>query len=69
MEVVRKIGLHKRDSNIAIFQIDRWLRVREAALGKAQASNLSTTFVEDIINNIHKESIRQQAAIMEGDDG
>ena len=68
MEVVRQIGLHKRDSNIAIFQIDRWLHVREAALGKAQDSKLSTRFVEDIINNIHKESIRQQAAIMEGDD-
>lgn len=64
MEVVRQIGWHKRASNIAIFQIDRWLNVRQSALNKASDSKLSTTFVEDIINSIHKESIRQQTAIM-----
>lgn len=64
MDVVREIGQHKRASNIAIFQIDRWLNVRESALNKASDSGLSTTFVEDIINSIHKESIRQQTAIM-----
>lgn len=64
MEVVREIGLHKRESNIAIFQIERWLNVRETALGKAAQANLSEAFVEDIINSIHKESIRQQTAIM-----
>ncbi|MGH1339329.1 MAG: chorismate mutase [Aureispira sp.] len=64
MDAVREIGEQKRISNIAIFQIDRWLNVRESALNKASESNLSTTFVEDIINSIHKESIRQQTAIM-----
>lgn len=64
MEVVRKIGLHKRASNIAIFQIERWLNVHESALNKASDYNLSTIFVKDIINSIHKESIRQQTTIM-----
>lgn len=65
MEVVREIGRHKRDSNIAIFQIDRWLNVRESALKKGAQSALSAEFVENIINSIHKESIRQQTAIMD----
>jgi len=64
MEIVRQIGLHKKESNIAILQIERWLNVRESALKKAATANLSESFVEDIINTIHKESIRQQTTIM-----
>jgi chorismate mutase len=67
MEIVRQIGLYKKESNIAILQIERWLNVREGALKKAAASNLSEDFVEDIINTIHKESIRQQTTIMRKD--
>lgn len=67
MEIVRKIGLYKKESNIAILQIERWLNVREGALKKAASSNLSESFVEDIINTIHKESIRQQTTIMRKD--
>lgn len=67
MEIVRKIGLYKKESNIAILQIERWLNVREGALKKAADSNLSKDFVEDIINTIHKESIRQQTTIMQNE--
>lgn len=64
MEIVRKIGLHKKESNVAILQIERWLHVREGALKKAETSKLSKDFVEELINTIHKESIRQQTIIM-----
>ncbi|BDS11980.1 bifunctional 3-deoxy-7-phosphoheptulonate synthase/chorismate mutase type II [Aureispira anguillae] len=64
MEVVRQIGLYKKESNVAILQIERWLDVRAGALKKAESSQLSKKFVEDIINTIHKESIRQQTTIM-----
>ncbi|CAA6806790.1 MAG: 2-keto-3-deoxy-D-arabino-heptulosonate-7-phosphate synthase I beta (EC / Chorismate mutase I (EC [uncultured Aureispira sp.] len=67
MEIVRQIGLYKKESNIAILQIDRWLDVREGALKKATSYHLSEDFVEDIINTIHKESIRQQTTIMRKD--
>ncbi|WMX12097.1 bifunctional 3-deoxy-7-phosphoheptulonate synthase/chorismate mutase type II [Aureispira sp. CCB-E] len=67
MEIVRQIGLHKKESNIAILQIERWLNVRNSALEKAASSSLSESFVEDIINTIHKESIRQQTTIMRKD--
>lgn len=64
MEIVRKIGLYKKESNIAILQIERWINVRAAALKKAAAMDISEAFVEDFINTIHKESIRQQTVIM-----
>jgi len=64
MDVVRKIGLYKKENNIAILQIERWTNVREMCIEKAEKANLSKAFVEDIINTIHKEAIRQQTAIM-----
>lgn len=64
MDIVRKIGLYKKESNIAILQIERWINVRAGALQKAEGSQLSEAFVEDLINTIHKESIRQQTTIM-----
>ena len=64
MDAVRQIGWQKKERNIAVLQIERWLHVRKTALAKADATQLSTEFVEDLINEIHKESIRQQTTIM-----
>ena len=64
MEAVRRIGWQKKERNIAVLQIERWLHVRQAALAKAPNAQLSETFVEALINVIHQESIRQQTTIM-----
>lgn len=64
MEAVRQIGWKKKERNIAVLQIERWLHVRQSALTKAKDAGLSETFVEALINVIHKESIRQQTVIM-----
>lgn len=64
MDAVRQIGWQKKERNIAVLQIERWLHVRKTALAKANDTQLSMQFVEDLINVIHKESIRQQTSIM-----
>lgn len=64
MDIVRKIGIYKKENNIAVLQLDRWANIRNSCLQKAADYNLSLEFVETIINTIHKESIRQQTLIM-----
>ncbi len=67
MEVVRKIGQIKKENNVAVLQLHRWLNVREIQLQKAKDFNLSDSFVEDLIKTIHKESLYQQSQIMQKD--
>jgi chorismate mutase len=64
MDAVRKIGLYKKENNIAILQMERWTNVREMCIEKAEKGSLSKVFLEDFINTIHKEAIRQQTTIM-----
>lgn len=67
MKIVREIGGYKKESNIAVLQIERWIHVRSSFLGKAEQFEISKAFLEDMINTIHKESIRQQTEIMRKD--
>ncbi len=68
MEIVRKIGNYKKESNIAILQIERWIYVREMCIKKAKKLGISKKFVEEFINTIHNESIQQQTRIMREQD-
>ncbi|MCH2023682.1 MAG: bifunctional 3-deoxy-7-phosphoheptulonate synthase/chorismate mutase type II [Saprospiraceae bacterium] len=64
MNIVRKIGAYKKESNIAILQIERWRYVRDTCLAKSNKLEISQKFVEEFINTIHNESILQQTAVM-----
>lgn len=65
MAIVRKIGLSKKENNVAVLQLERWMNVRKIQLEKAAEHQLSATFVEDLINTIHKEALHQQSHIMQ----
>ncbi len=60
MEVVRKIGVYKKEKKITIFQLRRWIEILQTRSGYAKKTKLSPDFVKQIMRLIHKESIRQQ---------
>lgn len=64
MEISRKIGLYKKNHNVAILQASRWEQIMELMKEKARACGLSDAFVENIYNAIHKESVRLQNEIL-----
>lgn len=64
MNVAKKIGEIKKDSNIAIFQPERWKVITEYAAAKADETGMSKDFIEKIFKAIHEESIEVQNSIM-----
>ena len=57
MEVVKKVGVYKKEHEIPPLDPKRWQDVLTTKRQKAKALNLSTDLVEDIYNRIHKEAL------------
>jgi chorismate mutase len=64
MELVREIGAYKRDHDITIFQLDRWLQILKTRGDAAKDAGIDEAFIERILNLIHNESIRLQNEIV-----
>ena len=64
MKISEKIGVLKKENNIAIFQPDRWKVIAEYAAARAEESGMSKEFIEKIFKAIHEESIEVQNNIM-----
>ncbi len=60
MKISEKIGLLKKENNIAIFQPDRWKIIAEYASQKADETGMSQEFIEKVFKAIHEESIEVQ---------
>lgn len=65
MELVREIGDFKQENNVAIVQMERWAEIYRTRLAQSDRLQLSTEFIAELLQAIHKESIRQQAVIMQ----
>jgi chorismate mutase len=68
MELVKKIGLYKKYNNVTILQVERWKEILSRVLKQAKGLQVSESFIENMYNAIHDESIRQQTKIHEEDD-
>ena len=68
MEIVREIGEYKRENNMTILQHDRWNEILRSRKEFGQRKNLTDTFVRNIFQSIHKESIHHQAEVMNDED-
>lgn len=66
MEISRKIGLYKKEHNVAILQAGRWDNVLEGVKERARSLGLSEEFAEAVFNAIHDESVRRQNEVLEG---
>lgn len=66
MEVSRKIALVKQRNNMTVFQPKRWELVLEKDLALAQQMGLDNTFVKELFEKIHGESVRLQEEALTG---
>lgn len=61
MNVATQIGEQKRKEGVAIFQQHRWDEIRQKYITWGQSQGLDKSFVENILQEIHKESIEMQS--------
>ncbi len=64
MKIADKIGLYKKENNIAILQTTRWNEILDNQIAKGKNVGLSENFMSIILRAIHQESINHQAEIM-----
>ena len=64
MQISRKIGECKKESNIAIIQASRWDTVLEGVLKSADIYGLDREFVANVFNAIHDASVQEQNKIL-----
>lgn len=55
---VKEIGVYKAKNNIPPLQADRFKQVLEKSITTGAKEGLSATFVTEMMNAIHKESLR-----------
>lgn len=56
--VVKEIGVYKAKNNIPSLQADRFKQVLEKSVEAGKKEGLSETFITELMNAIHKESLR-----------
>ncbi|MCZ2443025.1 MAG: bifunctional 3-deoxy-7-phosphoheptulonate synthase/chorismate mutase type II [Flavobacteriales bacterium] len=61
MQIVEKIGQNKKENNITIFQLERWNEIMESCRQHAANFGINLDFVEQIMQEVHKESIQIQS--------
>lgn len=65
MEIAREIGQYKKENNIKIFQLERWIKVFNSRTGWGEQGALGAEFINELLQAIHKESISQQNYILQ----
>ncbi|MBS0031752.1 chorismate mutase [Chitinophaga sp. 22321] len=61
--VVREIGVYKEQHHIAPLQAARFQKVLEKGIEAGKKEGLSAEFVTEMLNAIHRESLRIEEAI------
>ena len=67
MNLSEQVGKLKRENNITILQQEHWEKVIGSRLEKSNEFGLTQTFVRQLMDAIHQESIRHQTTIMNSD--
>jgi chorismate mutase len=62
-KAVREIGIYKAKNNIPPLQAARFQQVLEKGIAAGKEEGLSAEFVTEILNSIHKESLRIEEEI------
>jgi len=60
MDLAEKIGKHKQQEKVTLFQKERWTFVRKRYQDWGKSMGLSEKFVESLLVAIHDESIQKQ---------
>lgn len=64
MEVVEKIGQMKAECEITALQIGRMDEMIQSRMRDAESLGLDASYVKELFNTIHEESVRKQTRIM-----
>ena len=68
MDVAARIGLFKKEHNVAILQPEWWMQVMRQQQRSGDALGVSEAFVKAFMDTIHDESIRRQERVWEGNE-
>tara|TARA_B100001094_G_scaffold331141_1_gene398514 strand:- start:3787 stop:4866 length:1080 start_codon:yes stop_codon:yes gene_type:complete len=68
MELVEKIGIHKKENKVTILQNKRWAEMLVKRVQYGIENGLSEVFIQQLLKAIHQESIDKQNNIMNNDD-
>ncbi|MGE0076858.1 MAG: bifunctional 3-deoxy-7-phosphoheptulonate synthase/chorismate mutase type II [Bacteroidales bacterium] len=66
MRLVEQIGEYKRDRNVTIFQLRRWESILQSRIECGKKLGLDEEYVKNLLQLVHKESIKKQAEIIRG---
>ncbi|RCH56038.1 hypothetical protein DJ568_04630 [Mucilaginibacter hurinus] len=59
--VVKEVGIYKKKHNVPPLQPARFKQVLDRAIISGEKENLSAMFITELMNAIHKESLRIEA--------
>jgi chorismate mutase len=65
METVAEIGEYKYENNVTVFQLERWSEILRSRMASGIVQGLDKTFIKELCELLHKESIRKQTEILE----
>lgn len=65
MDVAKEIGTFKKQNNVAIMQLRRWEEMISSRVEQGNTLGLDPEYVKNLLRLVHRESIRQQAKIMD----
>jgi chorismate mutase len=64
MGISVKIGEYKRDNKVTILQVNRWEEIVNRRTAMGEAMGLKPDFIKQMLQLVHKESIRKQTDVM-----
>lgn len=65
MKISEEIGYYKKENNVAIFQLERWKKTISQIIEQGKSFGLDENFLKNLFSQIHSESIKKQAEIMD----
>lgn len=64
MRVCREIGTYKKEHNLTVVQTARYSEILEKRGAQGSLCGMSDSFIRDVFEHIHEESVAQQIAIL-----
>ncbi len=64
MRISREIGQYKKEAGMPVLQTDRYNEILQKRIGQAIEMGMSDSFMKEIMQAIHEESVHQQMNIL-----
>jgi chorismate mutase len=64
MALIEKIGEYKRDHQLTVLQLERWMEILKTRTALGEKLQLHKEFIQELLIVIHKEAIRKQVEVV-----